>query len=107
MRYDELEHVVFKRRKYPPFLSLSETFSSLLIDSNGQGHSAQLSMALNTASNNLHLRGTLAVAPGTLSGKSVITLELARDRRILFTSNTIAAVDSDNVSTLTFCLYPS
>ena len=78
---------------------VAETFSTLMVDSDmAAGYAASLSMGLDTDTKSLHIRGSVQTPP-TVRGKRPLSLEILRERRLLYTEEITVAM-SDNVS---FC----
>ncbi|XP_067951027.1 chordin-like isoform X3 [Watersipora subatra] len=61
-----------------------ETFSTLFTDSQGLGYSGTLSMGVDTSTNSLVIRATVLAPSSTLSGKHPVSLEILRDRRVVY-----------------------
>lgn len=64
------------------------------------GYAASLSMGLDTDTKSLHIRGSV-LTPSTVRGKHPLTLEIHRDRRLLYTEEIIVSL-SANVSNVKF-----
>ena len=76
---------------------LTETFSTLMVDVGmAAGYAASLSMGLDTDTKSLHIRGSVQTPP-TVRGKRPLSLEILRERRLLYTEEITVAL-SDNVS---------
>ena len=76
---------------------VAETFSTLMVDSDmAAGYAASLSMGLDTDTKSLHIRGSVQTPP-TVRGKRPLSLEILRERRLLYTEEITVAL-SDNVS---------
>ncbi|KAF6023357.1 CHRD [Bugula neritina] len=71
-----------------------ETFSSMLTNAESRGYAASLYMGVVLSNNELAIRGSVVAPRAAMSGKHLVTMEILRDRRVLFTKEEMVAFSS-------------